>query len=107
MCAQVAHAARLSLLRYLQHNPDRLNEFLAKNSVGTLVVLEAANLHDLNNLSVRATRHDLPWGLFVDSGHVLPPYFDGSPVPTALAIGPAVKSEIKPLVRLYRCVKGI
>lgn len=105
LAAQSCHAARLSLLRYLQHHPARLTEFLDLNSAGTLVVLDAPTLDDLDRLAVLASRHDLPWALFVDSGHVLPPYFDGSPTPTALAIGPAVKQRIKPLVRNYPCLK--
>jgi peptidyl-tRNA hydrolase len=104
--AQACHAARLSLLRFLQHHPDRAAEFLAKNSAGTVVVLDAPCLRDLDYVAVLASRHDLPWALFVDSGHVLPPHFDRSPIPTALAIGPADKRRIKPLVRRYSCLKG-
>jgi len=106
LAAQCCHAARLSLLAYLQHNPDRLTEFLQANSVGTMVVLDAPSLGDLEKLSVLASRRRLPWALFVDSGHICPPYFDGSPIPTSLAIGPADRQQIKPLVRAYRCVKG-
>ena len=96
--AQACHAARLSLLHYLQLYPERATEFLDRNSCGSVVVLEAT-LDDLNRLAILAARRDLPWALFVDSGHVLPPYFDGSLIPTALAIGPAEKAQIKPLVR--------
>ena len=104
--AQACHAARLSLLRYLQHHPDRLAEFLERNSTGSVVVLDAPTLDDLEHLAVVASRHDLPWALFVDSGHILPPHFDGSAIPTALAIGPAVKQRIKPIVRNFACLKG-
>ena len=104
--AQACHAARLSLLRYLQSAPDRLAEFLDKNSAGSVVVLDAPNLDDLERLAVLASRHDLPWALFIDSGHVTAPHFDGNPIPTALAIGPALKQRLKPLVRNYDCLKG-
>src|SRR5689334_10698332 len=104
--AQACHAARLSLLRFLQHHPDRANEFLSMNSCGSMVVLDAPTLADLDRAAVIASRHDLPWAMFVDSGHLLPPHFDGSPIPTALAIGPAEKHRIKPLVRRYACLKG-
>ena len=106
LAAQCCHAARLSLLRYLQNHPDHLSEFLARNSVSTLVVLDAPGLRDLDKLAIQASRHTLPWALFVDSGHILLPHFDGSPIPTALAIGPAPKEQIKPLVRAYQCLKG-
>ena len=99
--AQACHAARLSLLHYLHHHPDQASEFLAKNSAGSVVVLDAPTLDDLDRLAVLASRRDLPWALFTDSGHVLLPHFDGSPTTTALAIGPAEKAQIKPLVRHY------
>ena len=104
--AQACHAARLSLLRFLQNQPDRAAEFLTANSAGSMVVLDAPTLADLDHVAVLASRHELPWALFVDSGHILPPHFDGSPIPTALAIGPADKRRIKPLVRRYACLKG-
>ena len=72
-----------------------------KNSAGSVVVLDVPTRDDLDRLAVLASRRDLPWALFVDSGHVLLPHFDGSLVPTALAIGPAEKAQIKPLVRHY------
>lgn len=99
--AQACHAARLSLLHYLQQHPDQASEFLMKNSAGSVVVLDVPTRDDLDRLAVLASRRDLPWALFVDSGHVLLPHFDGSLVPTALAIGPAEKAQIKPLVRHY------
>jgi peptidyl-tRNA hydrolase len=102
--AQASHAARLSLLHFLHIYPERLAEFRDKNSAGSIVVLDVPGLDDLEHLAVLARRDDLPWALFVDSGHVMLPHFDGSPVPTALAIGPASKQSIKPLVRHYRCL---
>lgn len=104
--AQAVHAARLSLLRHLQHHPDQAVEFLDRNSIGSVVVLDAPTLTDLERLATLAALHELPWAMFVDSEHVLPPHFDGSPITTALAIGPAQQSRIKPLVRKYRCLKG-
>lgn len=106
LAAQACHAARLALLRFIQHNPTRLTEFLDRNSAGSIVVLDAPSLDDLEIASVKASRRDLPWALFVDSEHVMPPHFDGSPTPTALAIGPAAKQQIAPLVRNFRCLKG-
>jgi peptidyl-tRNA hydrolase len=104
--AQAVHAARLSLLHFLQNQPDRASEFIRLNCAGTVVVLDAPTLADLDHLAVVAARHDLPWALFVDSGHVLLPHFDGSRIPTALAIGPAEKRRIKPLVRRFSSLKG-
>jgi PTH2 family peptidyl-tRNA hydrolase len=101
--AQTAHAARMSLLRYLQIHPDRAAEFTRLNTVGSLVVLTAPSLVDLEKLAIRADSRLLPWALFVDSGHICP-NFDGSPITTALAIGPAARQSIRALVRAYSCL---
>jgi PTH2 family peptidyl-tRNA hydrolase len=103
-CAQAAHAARLSLLRFLEKHPERGREFLAMNSVGSIVVLDAPDLPCLQKMAIQAAAKRLPWAMFVDSGHVLPPSFDGSPVVTALAIGPALRSDIQPITRHLRCL---
>lgn len=103
-CAQACHAARLSLLRFLEKHPERGREFLAGNSVGTIVVLDAPDLQCLQKMAAQAASRRLPWALFVDSGHVMLPAFDGSPIVTALAIGPASKDDISPITRNLRCV---
>lgn len=99
--AQTAHAARLSLLHYLHDNPAHSVAFLAENSVGSLVTLVAPDLNQLEYLATMAEARCLPWALFVDSEHVILPHFDGTPIATALAIGPAERGLIKPLVRTY------
>jgi peptidyl-tRNA hydrolase len=103
-CAQACHAARLSLLKFLEKHPERGREFTVLNSVGSIVILDAPDLVTLQKMTVQAAARRLPWALFVDSGHIMPPSFDGSPIVTALAIGPALKSEISPITRHLRCI---
>lgn len=105
-CAQACHAARLSLLKFLQKHPERGREFLDLNSVGSIVILDAPDLHCLQKMAAQAASLRLPWALFVDSTHVLPPSFDGSAIVTALAIGPASKDEMRSITRSLRCVGG-
>ena len=100
--AQACHAARLSLLKFLKTNPERANEFIKLNSCGSMVLLDAPDLSALHKMAAKAAQGHLPWALFVDSGHIHPPSFDGSPVVTALAIGPALKAQIKPITRHLR-----
>jgi PTH2 family peptidyl-tRNA hydrolase len=102
--AQACHAARLSLLKFLKINPERAVEFIELNSCGSMVVLDAPDLQTLHKMAAKAVSHRLPWALFVDSGHIHPPAFDGSPVVTALAIGPALKEQIRPITRHLRCL---
>jgi peptidyl-tRNA hydrolase len=104
MASQCSHAARLSLLKFLEKHPERGREFTALNSVGSIVILDAPDLHALQKMAAQAAARRLPWALFVDSGHIMLPSFDGSPIVTALAIGPASKAEISPITRNLRCV---
>jgi PTH2 family peptidyl-tRNA hydrolase len=103
LAAQATHAARLSLLRYLKHHPERLDEFIDLNSCGSMVVLVAKGLPQLEHARDAADAADLPCALFVDSAHVLPPHFDGAPVPTALAIGPAPRERMRDITKRFRC----
>jgi len=68
--SQAVHAARLSLLRYIKDHPDRADEFISKNSCGSVVVLVAKNLMQLEEAHARAVAEGLPAALFVDSGHI-------------------------------------
>jgi peptidyl-tRNA hydrolase len=104
LASQACHAARLSLLRYLKQHPDRASEFITANSVGSIVILDAPDLESLQKMAAKAAFLRLPWALFTDSGHVCPPSFDGSPIVTALAIGPARKEQISPITKNLRCL---
>jgi len=66
--SQAVHAARLSLLRYIKDHPDRADEFISKNSCGSVVVLVAKNLMQLEEAHARAVAEGLPAALFVPSG---------------------------------------
>lgn len=46
---------------------------------------------------------ELPYSLIIDSGHILPPFFDGNPIITALGVGPLTKEESKILRKLKLC----
>ena len=72
------------------------------NGEGTKVVLEAEDEVALRELHARAFELGLPCSLVVESGHVLPPVFDGSSIITALGIGPASRSVLRPLLRRLR-----
>jgi PTH2 family peptidyl-tRNA hydrolase len=71
---------------------------------GTKVVLLARDLDALQRAAYEAKAAGLPWALITDSGHVLPATFDGqawrqpfdgSPVVTALGLGPARRAEVR------------
>lgn len=103
-CSQATHAGRISLLKYIQANPHRLAEFIERNSCGSVVALRAKNLEAMKRAALEAEAAGLPWALFSDSGHILPPDFTGEPIITALAIGPAGRAAIHPITRKFRCL---
>ena len=59
----------------------------AQESPGTKVVL-GGSLADIERLADRLSRFGIPSYLVIDEGHVAPPDFDGSPIVTALGVGP-------------------
>ena len=106
LASQASHARCLSLLKFIHANPSRLKEFVDLNSCGTVAILEARNEFSLERASREAEAAGLPWALFTDSGHVMPPHFDGSPIVTALAIGPASRADMRHITKRFQCLRG-
>lgn len=109
LASQAIHASRLSLLKYLNSMPrDQRDEairlFIDLNTCGSAIALRAKNLDQLIKARDAAIDAGLPWALFSDSGHILPPHFTGEPIITALAIGPSQRHKIHPITKKFRCV---
>lgn len=62
--------------------------------MGTNVCLKSKSLHHLERAFHEAKAAEIPCALIQDSGHILPPYFDGSPIITALGLGPCSRDQI-------------
>ena len=95
LAAQAGHAF---LEAYLASPPDEAAEYRA-DSPGTKVVL-AGGLSRIMRALDQCERRGIPHALIVDSGHICPPDFDGSPVITALGVGlspdaPRIASRFK------------
>ena len=54
LAAQATHAARISLLKYIAQHPEHLEEFISLGSCGSVVVLQAKNLSQLEDCHVKA-----------------------------------------------------
>lgn len=90
IAAQAGHAFIGALSAGLQSaDPEfrRWSGEYAAEAIGTKVCLEA-DLKHLIRLEEHLRRQGIPCFLVEDSGHVLPPDFDGSPVVTALGVSP-------------------
>ena len=88
---QAGHAFVGAALECPKIDSKRLKEYLA-NFPGTKIVLEAS-LPELLELWIKSQKKNIPCSLIVDSGHVMPPYFHGQPIITALGLGPLTKRE--------------
>ncbi len=88
--SQAGHAF---LDSFTKASPDIADAYQANGS--TKVVLVAEDEVALRQLYAKAFERGLPCALVVESNHVMPPSFDGSPILTALGIGPAPRCMVR------------
>lgn len=99
LAAQAGHAFLDSFLAASASDPARAAAYLADGH-GTKVTLAARDADHLELLHQVALNTGLPCALITDSGHVMPgTRFDGSPVITALGLGPATREEVMHVVK--------
>jgi len=92
--SQAGHAF---LDSFLKASTEQVSAYLADG--GTKVVLSVSDEKALCDIYYRARMAGLPCAMVVESEHVMPPSFDGSPVVTAVGIGPCAKAEARPVTR--------
>lgn len=101
MAAQAGHAFLDAFELCRMSDPIKAIEYQG-DSHGTKIVLEAKNLTQLLRAKEMAEQEGLPCALIVDSGHYMPPHFDGNPIITALGIGPCRREEIKEITKRFK-----
>jgi peptidyl-tRNA hydrolase len=72
---------------------------------GTKIVLSVPDERALCDLYHRAKAAKLPCAMVIESNHIMPPSFDGSPVVTAIGIGPVLRSQAKAITKGLRLMK--
>ncbi len=100
LAAQAGHAF---LDAYLASTPERQFAYREPGH-GTKVTLGCSSLTRIMRARDECVRLGLPHALIVDSGHVLLPHFDGTPIVTALGIGPALRPEAHPVTSKFALV---
>jgi len=85
--AQAGHAYTETLIQALSTDPESALAYM-RLSPGTKIALDGGPEQILRHLFEKCTERGVPCRIVVDSGHVELPDFDGSPVVTALGIGP-------------------
>ena len=87
--SQAGHAFLDSYLTATQ----TLTDAYRADGLGTKVVLVAPDETALRATHDAARGLGLPTALIVDSGHIMPPHFDGNPIVTALGLGPLTREQ--------------
>lgn len=104
LAAQAGHAYTDALTNAQESHPDNVKYYRNRQSGGSKVTLKAKNEDHLIKAYNQAIAAGLPCSIIVDQGHILPPHFDGSPIITALGIGPCTKEQVKQITKKFQCV---
>jgi peptidyl-tRNA hydrolase len=59
-------------------------------------------LQQLERAYFEAQQAGIPCSLITDSGHVMLPHFDGSPVVTAVGIGPCTRQQANHFLKHFK-----
>jgi len=102
LSAQAGHAFTDALCDALDHDPERFQSYRRDGIGGSKVTLLVKNEYALRRAYAEAIAAGLPAALITDSGHVMPPHFDGSPIVTALGIGPCRRDECRHITKKIR-----
>ena len=97
--SQAGHAFKMVTYQNLKTNPENFERYL-EGGIGTNVCLVAKNLRQIEAIIQECEEQKIPHSLIIDEGHIHPPHFDGSPIVTALGVGPIFENPPKSLKRL-------
>ena len=103
LAAQAGHAYLNSYLKCLEIDPQLAKEY-QRDGIGTKVCLKAP-FNKLQTAYEIAIEEGLPCDLIIDSGHIMPPHFDGTPTVTALGIGPILRKDIQHITKRFQVVE--
>jgi PTH2 family peptidyl-tRNA hydrolase len=101
LAAQAGHAYCDALHAALTRDPSIQQKYFRANSSGTKVTLVASSEFRLLRAYQDAQKAGLPCALIIDQHHVHPPHFDGSPIITALGIGPARRADVHAITKRF------
>lgn len=104
LSAQTGHAYGDTIRNAELIDPERAARYRNVAHGGSKVSLKAKNQQQLIKAFAKARSLGLPCALVVDRHHVLPPHFDGSPIITALGIGPCTKEEAREITKKFQCL---
>lgn len=101
MASQACHAAKNCALLAAERKPDLIRLYQGPKGLGTQIILEAKNEDALRRAHEAAQEAGLITSLIIDEHHIMPPHFDGSPIITALGIGPCTKEQAHHITKRF------
>ena len=100
--AQASHAFLDCYMKALLIRPEIAKLYLEK-SHGTKVTLKAKSLYQLLKTHDELVDCGICVVLVTDSNHICLPDFNGSPIITALGIGPITREQSGRILKKYNC----
>lgn len=73
---------------------------------GTKICLDGGDLSSFEKICARLNAENIPHALITDRDHIELPHFDGSPIVTAIGLGPFHKSTVPRFLRKLPMWKG-
>ncbi len=104
LAAQAGHAYTDALLDCLDKHPELVERYRRGINAGSKATLKAKNEAALMRAYEDCQTSGLPCALVVDENHILLPHFDGSPIVTALGIGPVSRADARQIVKRFSSV---
>jgi len=104
LAAQAGHAYTDALMVAYDKEPELVANYRNEEKGGSKVTLKAKNQNQLLRAYNEALEAGLPCSIVVDREHVLPPHFDGSPIITAVGIGPCTQDQARHITKRFNCV---
>lgn len=103
--AQAGHTFKLLTKNILEDDPQTAERYFSDGGIGTNICLSSKNLESLLYAHEQCERNGIPSVLITDSGHIMLPHFDGSPIITALGIGPARRCDVDQINKRFKLYK--
>lgn len=105
LSAQTGHAYTDTLDIAKKMNPELVAQYRNEEKGGSKVTLAAKKENDLIKAYIQLKEMGIPCAVVVDRNHIHPPHFDGSPIITALGVGPCTQNEAKRVLKKFQVFK--
>ena len=105
LASQACHAAKNCAILAAQNDPELLRLYQGPDFLGTQIILTAKHEYALLKAYEKAQESGLITSLIIDKHHIMPPFFDGNPITTALGIGPCTKEQANHITKKFQAVE--